>query len=648
MFSKHLVFLLAVAVLGMVALNFPATAGIPNHFSYQGMLLDHDAPFTGTAQFKFALVDTFRNTTVWSNDGTNGYPTQSVAVDVQAGVFSVLVGAPPMVPIDPTLIAGFTGYHALRIWVDLGHGEIAMGNLPLSSALFAHKSMYAEKSHGPFTAEGVIWSQSSGFKFPDGTIQTTAASGGTGTTSSTLDEAYDGGGAGLGRFIIADQGAVSISGAGGLLVEGNTILINKLGIGTFSPEAPLQISTNQWDVANTYGDLMLGNTDYGLRMGMAMQGVGAGTARIRAVGGTNRFYLGAGIADVVKVDTVGFHVITGPFQVNDNGRLNVTGNFGSNHAGAAATLENTNAAGIALWAETGGSDAVMVAQQSGTGPLFKGFQGGTETFRVDADGRMIGTHLEVTEGQLQIDSIGKIHLSGDFGTVSTGAALNIYNTASSGLGIKATTTGAGTAILAIQSGTGPCFLATNGQDQVFRVNNTGEVIASLVTCTEVDADQVTTDNIDTGTINTGTIHITGGADLAEPFAMSEAPDQIEPGSIMAIDPDNPGSLKLSRVPYDTRVAGVVSGAGGVNPGLTLRQNGMLDEGRHLALSGRVYLRASTVNGAIRPGDMMTSSELPGIAMRATDREKSFGAVVGKAMTSLESGEGLVLVLVGLQ
>ena len=49
--------------------------------------------------------------------------------------------------------------------------------------------------------------------------------------------------------------------------------------------------------------------------------------------------------------------------------------------------------------------------------------------------------------------------------------------------------------------------------------------------------------------------------------------------------------------------------------------------------------------SIKPGDLLTTSEVPGHAMKATDRERWDGAIIGKAMSSLESGEGLVLVLV---
>jgi hypothetical protein len=55
------------------------------------------------------------------------------------------------------------------------------------------------------------------------------------------------------------------------------------------------------------------------------------------------------------------------------------------------------------------------------------------------------------------------------------------------------------------------------------------------------------------------------------------------------------------------------------------------------------------SAAINPGDMLTTSATPGHAMKAVDRAKSYGAVIGKAMTGLALGKsGLVLVLVNLQ
>jgi hypothetical protein len=66
------------------------------------------------------------------------------------------------------------------------------------------------------------------------------------------------------------------------------------------------------------------------------------------------------------------------------------------------------------------------------------------------------------------------------------------------------------------------------------------------------------------------------------------------------------------------------------------------------MTGRVWCREDAGYGAIAPGDLLTTSATPGHAMRATDVSRRAGAVIGKAMTSLEGGRGLVLVLVSLQ
>ena len=140
--------------------------------------------------------------------------------------------------------------------------------------------------------------------------------------------------------------------------------------------------------------------------------------------------------------------------------------------------------------------------------------------------------------------------------------------------------------------------------------------------------------------------ITGGADVAEPFEMSQP--EIAKGAVVIIDENNPGKLKVSEKAYDTRVAGIVSGAGGVNPGLTLQQTAKLDSGQQVALSGRVYVQADASFAAIKPGDLLTSSGTSGHAMKVTDHAQAQGAILGKAMSALSEGKGLVLVLVTLQ
>ena len=161
-----------------------------------------------------------------------------------------------------------------------------------------------------------------------------------------------------------------------------------------------------------------------------------------------------------------------------------------------------------------------------------------------------------------------------------------------------------------------------------------------------DAHSVVTWITETGVLNTKVLTITGGADIAEPFEMSH--DEIPKGSVVVIDEQNPGKLKLSARAYDTRVAGVVSGAGGVRPGLTLQQENKFAGGQHVALTGRVYVQADASQASIQPGDLLTSSDTSGHAMKVTDHTRAQGAILGKAMTGLTEGKGLVLVLVTLQ
>jgi hypothetical protein len=144
-----------------------------------------------------------------------------------------------------------------------------------------------------------------------------------------------------------------------------------------------------------------------------------------------------------------------------------------------------------------------------------------------------------------------------------------------------------------------------------------------------------------------TLQILGGADLVEGFDTSEA-HASEPGTVVVIDESTAGRLRTSRDPYDRKVAGVVSGAGGVEAGIRLGHEGVLDGETPVAMTGRVYVKCSTENGAIRPGDLLTTSATSGHAMRATDGARIAGAVIGKAMSALDDGTGLVLVLVNLQ
>lgn len=154
-----------------------------------------------------------------------------------------------------------------------------------------------------------------------------------------------------------------------------------------------------------------------------------------------------------------------------------------------------------------------------------------------------------------------------------------------------------------------------------------------------------------GRVTTEELQITGGSDLSENFEVHSGSGRPLPGMVVSIDPSRPGKLAVSTTAYDRTVAGVISGAGGIRTGLTMGQEGSIADGDHpVALSGRVWCLADASHGAIKAGDLLTTSPTPGHAMVVKDHGKAQGAILGKAMTSLGrgAGKGLVLILVSLQ
>jgi hypothetical protein len=154
-----------------------------------------------------------------------------------------------------------------------------------------------------------------------------------------------------------------------------------------------------------------------------------------------------------------------------------------------------------------------------------------------------------------------------------------------------------------------------------------------------------------GEVKMTVANITGGSDLAEKFEVKAAGGvEAAPGMVVCIDPERPGQLVVSSRAYDRTVAGIISGAGGLNPGMMMGQQKSAADGAHpVALTGRVYCWVDAGATGIVPGDLLTTSEAPGHAMKVADHAQAMGAIIGKAMTPLAAGEkGLVMVLVSLQ
>jgi hypothetical protein len=128
-----------------------------------------------------------------------------------------------------------------------------------------------------------------------------------------------------------------------------------------------------------------------------------------------------------------------------------------------------------------------------------------------------------------------------------------------------------------------------------------------------------------------------GADLGEVYYSIDR--TIDPGTVVSIDENGEALVKKSGVSYDDQMIGIIS----TRPGLLLAEHPRTDGAPVIvALSGRIPVRVTKMNGVIRAGDYLTSSPIPGVAMKATKA----GHILGQALTSFDGDdEGEVMVFI---
>lgn len=141
---------------------------------------------------------------------------------------------------------------------------------------------------------------------------------------------------------------------------------------------------------------------------------------------------------------------------------------------------------------------------------------------------------------------------------------------------------------------------------------------------------------------TGDIRLTG-ADLAEDFDIAD-PAGAEPGTVMVVD--DAGTLAPCSSCYDKRVVGVVSGAGDHKVAIRLDHRPSDRTRCPIALIGKVFCKVDAAQGGVEAGDLLTTSDTPGFAMKANPTALTTGAIVGKALRPLAEGRGLIPILVG--
>ncbi len=128
-------------------------AGVPTQINHQGVVSVNGLRFTGSGDFKFAIVDPGTGNFVWTNDDptpdTNTEPTNAVMVTVTNGVYSVALGdmvnLTNMTEIPASLFADFDALK-LRIWFNDGvNGSQQLSpDQPLTTSPYAFRAVKAD------------------------------------------------------------------------------------------------------------------------------------------------------------------------------------------------------------------------------------------------------------------------------------------------------------------------------------------------------------------------------------------------------------------------------------------------------------------------------------------------------------------------
>jgi hypothetical protein len=200
------------------------------------------------------------------------------------------------------------------------------------------------------------------------------------------------------------------------------------------------------------------------------------------------------------------------------------------------------------------------------------------------------------------------------------AGVQGVNDASGGIGIlaQANVNGAtnGNALVAEIQGSG------TGNPAVFKANN---------------ANVARIDKTGKGFFNGGTQ--VGGADVAEFFDVEGERNGYEPGDVLDISQNSDRKVEKSSTPYSTLVAGVYA----TQPGVLLTEKNAeqndLKAMVPMGVIGVIPTKVCLEGGVIRRGDLIVTSSIPGVAMKADPEKVKAGQILGKALQGY-SGNGI--------
>ena len=297
--------------------------------------------------------------------------------------------------------------------------------------------------------------------------------------------------------------------------------------------------------------------------------------------------------------------------------------------GAALTGINSNA-GIGVYGKSTQGKGVVGESAFGNAASFSvtDVSNSLDAVYVSNLGQGNGIYTESATGN-GLTAITNSAFSAAIWGFNNNGGVGIYGVTHAGpeAGLKgATTFDGGTAIEAELAGS-----ATTGNLALFKVSGTN--VARI-------------NQAGRGFFNGGTQ--SSGADIAEAFDVTGNINEYEAGDVLAISTNKDRTVEKSSEPYSTLVAGVYA----TKPGVLLTEENIDND-----LSGKVPMGVIGViptkvclqGGSIKRGDLLVTSSIPGVAMKADPEKVRVGQVIGKALEDYSTDKiGKIKVLVSIK
>ena len=270
---------------------------------------------------------------------------------------------------------------------------------------------------------------------------------------------------------------------------------------------------------------------------------------------------------------------------------------GGGSTGRAGRFENFNAANNVA--------STLEVYTIGDGSVTKESEGNAASFMVN--NKMSVAAAVRAEVNTVFSNYGAAAVHGlNSGTGGFGGIFHSTNPIGNGNTLVAMNEGKGTALLVNHSGSaGNLAVFTNNDSHVARIDKTGKAF-----------------------FNGGTQN--NGADIAEAFDVVGVLSEYEAGDVLVISKDEDRTVEKSVSPYSTLVVGVYA----TKPGVLLTEESMdtdITDKVPMGVVGVIPTKVCLEGGVIERGDLLVSSSIPGVAMKADLDKVKVGQVIGKAL-----------------